>query len=101
MLTELYHSIDVVALREGLKLARKIGQTAPLSQSLTDELSPGSSVSSDDDWDTWLAGSIGTEYHPSCSCAMLPQAQGGVVDANLKVYGLGERLSSVMYRSMF
>ena len=29
-------------------------------------------------------------FHPSCTCAMLPQSQGGVVDANLKVYGLCE-----------
>ncbi|THH29224.1 hypothetical protein EUX98_g4966 [Antrodiella citrinella] len=84
----LTHSADLTALREGLKLARKIGQTAPLSLALTDEIMPGPSVSSDTDWETWLAGQIGTEYHPSCSCAMLPEAQGGVVDANLKVYGL-------------
>ncbi|KAI0348761.1 hypothetical protein OH77DRAFT_1378557, partial [Trametes cingulata] len=75
-------------LREGLKLARKIGGTAPLSASIGDEVSPGSAVQSDDDWDKWLAGQIGTEYHPSCSCAMLPKEQGGVVDENLKVYGL-------------
>ena len=53
-----------------------------------DEVMPGSSVQSDEDWDTWLAKNIGTEYHPSCSCAMLPLEQGGVVDENLKVYGL-------------
>lgn len=32
--------------------------------------------------------SAGTEFHPSSSCAMLPRNQGGVVDANLRVYGL-------------
>lgn len=82
--------LDRIMLREGLKLARKIGNTAPLNSAITDELSPGSSVSTDEDWDKWLAGAIGTEFHPSCSCAMLPKEQGGVVDANLKVYGLGE-----------
>lgn len=85
----LSHSADTVMLREGLKLARKLGNTAPLSSAVVEEISPGSSVSSDDDWDKWLAGAIGTEFHPSCSCAMLPREQGGVVDANLKVYGLG------------
>ncbi|KAI0074676.1 alcohol oxidase [Panus rudis PR-1116 ss-1] len=84
----LSHSADVVMLREGLKLARKLGNTAPLSAAVTEEVSPGPSVSSDDDWDKWLAGAIGTEFHPSCTCAMLPKEQGGVVDANLKVYGL-------------
>ena len=77
-------------LREGLKLARKIGQTAPLSNSIIEELSPGPSVQTDDDWDNWLRGQVGTEYHPSCTCAMLPFDQGGVVDPNLKVYGTGE-----------
>lgn len=28
-----------------------------------------------------------TEYHPVGTCAMLPQEKGGVVDAELKVYG--------------
>ena len=84
----LSHTADTVILREGLKLARKIGATAPLSAVIGDEVMPGSSVQSDEDWDTWLAKNIGTEYHPSCSCAMLPLEQGGVVDENLKVYGL-------------
>ena len=30
---------------------------------------------------------VGTEYHPSCTCAMLPLSLGGVVDSSLKVYG--------------
>ncbi|KAK5122165.1 hypothetical protein LTR85_004411 [Meristemomyces frigidus] len=29
-----------------------------------------------------------SEYHPSGTCAMLPRAKGGVVDAKLKVYGV-------------
>lgn len=78
-------------LREGMKLARKIGNTAPLSDAVTSEVSPGPAVQSDDDWDAWIANTIGTEFHPSCSCAMLPLEQGGVVDSTLKVYGLGKR----------
>ncbi|KAI1796681.1 GMC oxidoreductase [Ganoderma leucocontextum] len=85
----LSHSADMIVLREGLKLARKLGQTAPLSSVMGDETAPGSNVQSDDDWDNWLMTAIGTEYHPSSTCAMLPLESGGVVDANLKVYGLG------------
>lgn len=59
-----------------------------MSKSLTNETSPGTSVQSDDDWVAWLRKNGGTEFHPSSSCAMLPQNQGGVVDANLLVYGL-------------
>ncbi|EKM50834.1 uncharacterized protein PHACADRAFT_264347 [Phanerochaete carnosa HHB-10118-sp] len=82
------HPADIVMLREGLKLARILGNTAPLSSAVISEVSPGPSVQSDDDWDAWAAENFGTEFHPSCSCAMLPQEQGGVVDSDLKVYGL-------------
>ncbi|KAI0686238.1 GMC oxidoreductase [Earliella scabrosa] len=84
----LSHFADTVILREGLKLARKIAATEPLSAAIGDETIPGSNVQSDADWDAWLKQNIGTEYHPSCSCAMLPREEGGVVDADLKVYGL-------------
>ncbi|KAJ5450942.1 Glucose-methanol-choline oxidoreductase [Penicillium cf. griseofulvum] len=79
---------DAELLLEGIKLARKIGETNPMSKSLTNETSPGSSVQSDEEWVEWLRKSAGTEFHPSSSCAMLPEKQGGVVDANLRVYGL-------------
>ena len=80
-------SIDKIILREGLKLARKIGNTAPLNSAIIEEVFPGSSIQTDDDWDNWLVDQYGTEFHPSCSLAMLPLDLGGVVDANLKVYG--------------
>jgi choline dehydrogenase-like flavoprotein len=82
-----YH-LDITMLREGLKLARKIGQTPPLSDAMGDEVSPGTQVNTDAEWNKYLAGAVSTEYHPSCTCAMLPRSQGGVVDANLRVYGL-------------
>ncbi|KAF8521572.1 alcohol oxidase [Hysterangium stoloniferum] len=81
------HPADALTLREGLKLARKLGQTQPLNASILSEVSPGASVVSDADWDAWIPGTVGTEFHPSCTCAMLPLSQGGVVDPNLKVYG--------------
>jgi len=37
----------------------------------------------------WLVNQVRTEYHPAATCAMLPQSQGGVVNAKLQVYGLG------------
>jgi hypothetical protein len=69
-------------------MARKLGETSPISTNFTAETSPGSSVQTDDDWIQWLREEASTEFHPSSSCAMLPQDQGGVVDANLRVYGL-------------
>ena len=81
------HPADKVMLREGLKLARKIGNTAPLNANMIDEVFPGPSIATDEDWDNWVVGQYGTEFHPSCSLAMLPLELGGAVDADLKVYG--------------
>lgn len=80
--------LDYEILRDGLKLARQLGNTEPLSGCLTAETSPGSKVQTDDDWLDWIREASGSEFHPSSSCAMLPREQGGVVDANLRVYGL-------------
>ncbi|ROW00006.1 hypothetical protein VPNG_08335 [Cytospora leucostoma] len=81
----LTQEIDLHLLREGHKLAREIGSA--MSGVLGAESSPGSSVSTDAAWDSWIRENAGTEYHPSSSCSMLPRAKGGVVDGNLKVYG--------------
>jgi choline dehydrogenase len=84
----LTYLIDVQTLREGLKLARLLGETDPLKSSMLNETAPGPDVQSDQQWEDWLRGQVFTEFHPSSTCAMLPREQGGVVDANLRVYGL-------------
>ncbi|RMZ86808.1 hypothetical protein DV736_g5964, partial [Chaetothyriales sp. CBS 134916] len=83
----LKHPVDLQILRAGLKLVRQIGNTNPLKSSMTNETWPGPDVQTDDEWDNWLRPNIFTEYHPSSSCAMLPLSLGGVVNAQLKVYG--------------
>lgn len=85
---KLTHLKDYQILRDGLKMARRLGQTAPLSGSLLTETAPGSTVQTDEQWEQWLRDTTTSEFHPSSSCAMLPLDQGGVVDANLRVYGL-------------
>lgn len=79
--------VDLQLLREGFKMARRVGNTSPMKSLTTGETIPGSDVSSDDDWEEWIRKNVGTEYHPSCSCAQLPEHLGGVVDKNLIVYG--------------
>ena len=44
-------------------------------------------MQSNADWEKWIRQNGNTEYHPSCTCSMLPRNQGGVVDSDLKVYG--------------
>ena len=78
---------DAEILVTGLKLVRQIGESAPFS-SVISETWPGSKVQTDDEWTEWMKGNVFTNYHPSSTCAMLPLDQGGVVDGNLRVYGL-------------
>lgn len=74
--------------RQGLKLARKIAQTKPLSDVLLQEVTPGPDTNTDKEWEQFAANTIGTEYHPANTLAMLPKDIGGVVDAKLRVYGM-------------
>jgi choline dehydrogenase-like flavoprotein len=49
----LSHPADILMLREGVKLARKLGNTPPFSDFITSEVSPGTNVSTDAEWDNW------------------------------------------------
>lgn len=83
----LQHQSDVELMRSGFQLARKIGQTAPLSSLVKAEATPGAEVDTDEEWDEFVAKSVQTEYHPSSTCSMLDEEDGGVVDEELRVYG--------------
>ena len=84
----LTHPADLLIMREALKLTRRVGAANALSSSVGEETWPGEDAQSDADWEKWLKKEIFTEFHPSSTCAMLPLDLGGVVDANLRVYGL-------------
>ena len=72
-------------MRQGIKLARQLG--AALGPALGPEVIPGSSVQTDEEIENWLKDSAAnSQYHPACSCGMLPRAQGGCVDSKLRVY---------------
>ncbi|KAI9830622.1 MAG: hypothetical protein M1819_005432 [Sarea resinae] len=78
--------IDLQILVEALRFNRQILATPPMQ-----ELQPAQFVpppdADDDDLLTIIKNGIRTEYHPSGTCAMLPEAYGGVVDTHLRVYG--------------
>ncbi|GAA5906271.1 GMC family oxidoreductase [Sporobolomyces salmoneus] len=84
----LTHPADVQVLREAFKFARKLSQTKPFSDYVIGELSPGASVSTDEEWETWLRGAVSTEYHPASTCNMLREDHGGVIDNAMRVYGI-------------
>ena len=81
------HPADITILRQGLKHARRLGSLPPLAGILGEETQPGPDVQTDEQIETWIREHANTEYHPGCSCVMLPRDKGGVLDPSLKVYG--------------
>ncbi|KIK01663.1 GMC oxidoreductase [Laccaria amethystina LaAM-08-1] len=56
------HPANVTIMPQDLKAAPTLGQTDLLSSILSNEISPGPSVSTDEEWEEWLRS---MEYHPS------------------------------------
>lgn len=83
----LSHEHDLRAIVEASKFSRRIAQTEPMASMFEVETEPGLAIQDDDAWRQWATKSVDSFYHPVGTCAMLPRKDGGVVDANLKVYG--------------
>lgn len=78
--------IDLEVLLTSVLYNRQI-LAAPSMQVLEPrQLTPSLDADEDEIMDIIRSG-VSTEYHPSCSCPMLPLDLGGVVDSNLLVYG--------------
>ncbi|OLN92030.1 Glucose oxidase 2 [Colletotrichum chlorophyti] len=73
------------------KFIRQLYKTAPLSEYFANETKPGLNVipedASDDVWSKWVIENYRSNFHPVGTTAMMSRELGGVVDANLKVYG--------------
>ncbi|MDC1135282.1 GMC family oxidoreductase N-terminal domain-containing protein [Alphaproteobacteria bacterium] len=79
---------DCDTLVEGIRIARRIGNTSPVKEMITSEFSPGETIS--DDYDgllEWARNSSTTIYHPTGTCKMGNDKM-AVVDADLKVHGI-------------
>ncbi|KAI1077247.1 choline dehydrogenase [Whalleya microplaca] len=84
----LSNDYDLQAAVQAIKLCRRIATSEPLASALTSEYEPGfDAVTTDEQWRDYVLNTTLTIYHPTGTCAMLPQADGGVVDSDLKVYG--------------
>jgi choline dehydrogenase len=68
---------------EGLKIARKICTTKPLSDYAESEFQPGDKVQTDADWLAYCREYGETVFHPTSTCRM-----GSVVDEKLRVKGI-------------
>ncbi|KAF1837147.1 choline dehydrogenase-like protein [Decorospora gaudefroyi] len=89
--------IDRIIMSIGLRFFRSVWASPELAAHHISEMVPGSQFTSDTDiYDALLAQSMlsPTLAHPSGSCPMMPEADGGCVGADLLVYGTS-RLSVV------
>lgn len=73
------------------KFIRQVFATEPFAALAGTELSPGfDAVPQDADmaaWRNWAVSGYRSNFHPVATTAMMPREKGGVVDAELKVYG--------------
>ncbi|KAI9000789.1 GMC oxidoreductase [Trametes punicea] len=79
--------VDLRVWVEMVKFARNLRNIPPLRDMTTKELNPGPDVQTDEEIAAWIKKIMTTTWHTAGSCSMLPKANGGVVDPQLKVYG--------------
>jgi choline dehydrogenase len=80
---------DGARLLEGVKLARRIGRTAPLSMLIEAELAPGPAAVNDEAIFASIRATLDTYHHPSSTAPMgAPGDPHAVVDPEGRVHGL-------------
>jgi choline dehydrogenase-like flavoprotein len=79
---------DLEATKQALMYTRKMANTAPYPDVWVKEFDPGNAVQTDAQFEKYVRDNVFTFYHPLGTCAMLPKKDGGVVDPQLKVYGV-------------
>jgi choline dehydrogenase len=74
---------DRQVMVDGLKIARRICNAAPMRDYVAGEFLPGEKVKSDEDWLAYCREMGETVFHPTSTCSI-----GAVVDEELRVKGL-------------
>jgi choline dehydrogenase-like flavoprotein len=82
------HPVDVAMHVASYQAARKLLQTPPLRSIYVQEFEPGVDVQSDKDVEAYLKTVANSDNHEVGTMAMMPEALGGVVDTQFRVYGL-------------
>lgn len=79
---------DFEATKQALMYTRRMSTIAPYSSVWVKEFEPGATVQTDAEVEGFVRDNVFTFYHPLGTCAMLPKKDGGVVDPQLRVYGV-------------
>lgn len=77
---------DIDDVLAGNRLLRRLVQTRPLADIITEELIPGAGVDGDDALLADFRARADTVYHPTSTCMMGPDPASSVVDAHLNVH---------------
>ncbi len=72
----------------GLRIGRRVLQSAAMRNLVCGEFMPGAEVESDEAWLDYVRATSGTTFHPTSTCTMGPQPM-AVVDEQLRVRGMG------------
>jgi choline dehydrogenase len=83
----LSHAADTERILRGVEHVRRLAATGPLARLCGEELNPGAGIRSRDELVAWIRATCEHIYHPTSTCRMGP-AEHGVVDAELRVYGV-------------
>jgi choline dehydrogenase len=78
---------DLIVLREGVKILRRVFAQAPFDRFRGPELAPGPDVRDDAALEAWIRRTADTVFHPVGTCKM-GAGDDAVVDAQLRVIGI-------------
>lgn len=84
----LRNPLDTILLREAVRFSRRLVAAPSIAELQPLEVVPGANVTSDADIDQFIKNSASTLWHPAGSCKLGKREEGGVVDGELKVYGV-------------
>lgn len=85
----LTHPSDAKMILECVRLVRRLIETPEMKSIGLTELVPGALLTDVGEvLETYVRAALLTAWHPAGSAAMLPKELGGVVDSQLKVYGV-------------
>jgi len=80
---------DVQDVFDGAGVVRRIAAAQPLAEVVASEREPGADKQSDSELLADFRQRAGSVFHPSCTCPMGPDPRTAVVDARLRVHGIG------------
>lgn len=83
------HPSDLDIMVAALRKNRELMLTPAMQELGPIEVSPGANITTDEEIRKALRASMTPTYsHPCCTCPMMPEKLGGVVDPELLVYGI-------------